>query len=83
MNDLLDKEDTDDGGVVDMMCTSEAAISRQTDNDEKGDDFQDAMDSLLQGTDDKWYEDVEPDLTKTLDEVGDAMYAILKENINN
>nr|KAJ0186467.1 hypothetical protein LSAT_V11C900488690 [Lactuca sativa] len=44
----------------------------------EGDGFQDAMDAILHSNDDKGVEDVEPDLTKTLDEVGDAMDAILK-----
>ncbi|CAI9259584.1 unnamed protein product [Lactuca saligna] len=82
VKDFFDKEDIDDGGLVDMMCTFKASISQPKDNYQKGDGFQDAMDdiirSILHANDDKDVEDVEPNLTKTLDEVEDAMDAILK-----
>ncbi|CAI9283278.1 unnamed protein product [Lactuca saligna] len=82
MKDLFDKEDIDDDSVVDMMCTFEAAISQPKDKYEKGDGIQDEMDTILQSifhaNDDKGVEDGEPNLTKTLDEVGDGMDAILK-----
>ncbi|CAH1418409.1 unnamed protein product [Lactuca virosa] len=77
MKDLFDKEDIDDDSVVDMLCTFEAAISQPKHNNEKGDGFQDAMDYILQGilhgNDEKCVEDVETSMTKTLNEVGDAM----------
>nr|KAJ0216781.1 hypothetical protein LSAT_V11C300118440 [Lactuca sativa] len=75
-------EDIDDDIVVDMMCTYEVANSQPKDNNEKGDEFQDVVDAILQGiiqgNNDKGVEDVEPKLTKTFDEVGDAMDGILK-----
>ncbi|CAH1438013.1 unnamed protein product [Lactuca virosa] len=82
VKDLFDKEDIDDDSLVDMMCTFEASLSQSKDNYQKGDGFQDAMDAIIQSilhaNDDRGVEDVEPDLTKTLDEVEDAMDAILK-----
>ncbi|CAH1439040.1 unnamed protein product [Lactuca virosa] len=81
VKDLFDKEDIDDDSLVDMMCTFEASLSQSKDNYQKGDGFQDAMDAIIQSilhaNDDRGVEDVEPDLTKTLDEVEDAMDAIL------
>ncbi|CAI9283795.1 unnamed protein product [Lactuca saligna] len=60
----------------------EVVISQPKDNYEKGYGLQDEMDSILQSiihaNDDKGVEDVEPNLTKTLDGVGDAMDATLK-----
>ncbi|XP_023731334.1 histone chaperone cia1-like [Lactuca sativa] len=82
VKDLFDNEDIDDDSLVDMMCTFEASLSQPKDNYQKNDGFQDAMDAIIQSilhaNDDKGVEEVEPDLTKKLDEVEDAMDAILK-----
>ncbi|CAI9288311.1 unnamed protein product [Lactuca saligna] len=82
MQDLFDKEDIDDDSVVDMMCIFEVTISQPKGNNEKGDGFQDAMNAILQnilhGNDERGVEDVKPSLAKILDEVGDAIDAILK-----
>nr|KAJ0195375.1 hypothetical protein LSAT_V11C700387360 [Lactuca sativa] len=82
VKDLFDNEDIDDDSLVDMMCTFEASLSQPKDNYQKSDGFQDAMDAIIQSiihaNDDKGVEEVEPDLTKQLDEVEDAMDAILK-----
>nr|KAJ0196580.1 hypothetical protein LSAT_V11C700373430 [Lactuca sativa] len=82
MKDLFDKEDIDDDSLVDMMCTFEASLSQPKYNYQNGDGFQDAMEAIIQSihhaNDDKGVEDVEPDLTKTLDEVEDVRDVILK-----
>ncbi|XP_052625692.1 uncharacterized protein LOC128132781 [Lactuca sativa] len=82
VKDLFDNEDIDDDSLVDMMCTFEASLSQPKDKYQKSDGFPDAMDAIIQSilhaNDDKGVEEVEPDLTKQLDEVEDAMDAILK-----
>ncbi|CAI9300019.1 unnamed protein product [Lactuca saligna] len=53
MKDSLENEYIDYDSLVDMRCTYEVVFSQLKANNEKGDEVINAMDAIIQGTDEK------------------------------